>query len=178
MENFVKIADYVKTMPEKKIIRKRYSPFAALVVLFAGICAIILGIKTNLGDVLNMTILVLGFVVAIIGLTCLLVAMDKNSGRLIYAPTKSKMKSKKVYVNLSDRQHLEEMLASGNFAGLQQIKKEVSTMLMLEILISKDDQAAVLQLNLYSMCSFSPVSEPVFVFGDQVAFVRNFLNAK
>lgn len=178
MENFVKIEDYVKTMPEKSIVKKKHSPVTALVLLLLGIFAIVLGVKANMGDILNMAVLVLGFVVALVGAAFLLVAMDKDSGYLFHVPTKSRMKSKKVYVNLADRQRLEEMLATGNLAELRQIKKEISTMIMLRIVISNDDKAAVLQLNEYSLCNFNPISEPLPVFGEQVAFVRDFLNTK
>lgn len=166
-------------MSEYDIVLKKKSPAGALGLTVAGVALAVLGSTKLIGnDILGMTILSIGAIVAIYGLIKLVLVCQKDAVNYIYAPTQKKLKPHKIYINAADRLKMDKCIETNDFSKMKTMGKENSSNNMLHIFASEDGEIAVLQLLEYVPHFFEPASAVVVVRGGEARNILEFINQK
>ena len=173
MEDFEKIENKINNMSEYDIVSQKKSPVAAVGLTVVGVALFVLGSTKIIGsDILGMTVLSIGAIIAVCGLIKLVLVCQKDAVDYMYAPTKKKLKPHKVYINANDRLMMDKCIETNNFSKMKNIGKENSSNNMLHIFAAEDGEIAVLQLLEYVPHFFQPASAVVVVRGNEA---RNIL---
>ena len=113
--------------------------------------------------------------VALLGIVMVFRLFDKKSGHYVYAPTKSRIRTRDIYISSSDKETCRKILENSDFASLENVGRNNNSLTMLKIAISDDNRFAALQMYESDM-GFSPTTQCVSVLDSDVIHVRNFLN--
>ena len=166
-------------MSEYDIVLKKKSPIAAVGLTILGVALAVLGsAKVIKGDVLEMTIMSIGAIVALYGLFRLVMVCQKDAVDYVYAPTQKKLKAHKIYINAADRLKMDKCIENNDFSTMKNIGKENSSNNMLHIFAAEDGEIAVLQLLEYVPHFFEPASAVVVVRGGEARNILEFINQK
>ena len=179
MEDFGKIENKIKSMSEYDIVSQKKSPVAAIGLTVVGVALAVLGSTKIIGsDILGMTVLSIGAIIAVCGLIKLVLVCQKDAVDYIYAPTQKKLKPHKIYINANDRLKMDKCIESNDFSKIKTMGKENSSNNMLHIFAAEDGEIAVLQLLEYVPHFFEPASEVVVVRGGEARNILEFINQK
>ena len=179
MEDFEKIENKINNMSEYDIVLQKKSPVAAVGLTVVGVALAVLGSTKIIGsDILGMTVLSIGAIIAVCGLIKLVLVCQKDAVDYMYAPTKKKLKPHKVYINANDRLMMDKCIETNNFSKMKNIGKENSSNNMLHIFAAEDGEIAVLQLLEYVPHFFQPASAVVVVRGGEARNILEFINQK
>ena len=179
MEDFEKIENKINNMSEYDIVSQKKSPVAAVGLTVVGVALFVLGSTKIIGsDILGMTVLSIGAIIAVCGLIKLVLVCQKDAVDYMYAPTKKKLKPHKVYINANDRLMMDKCIETNNFSKMKNIGKENSSNNMLHIFAAEDGEIAVLQLLEYVPHFFQPASAVVVVRGNEARNILEFINQK
>ena len=179
MEDFEKIENKISNMSEYDIVSQKKSPVAAVGLTVVGVALAVLGSTKIIGsDILGMTVLSIGAIIAVCGLIKLVLVCQKDAVDYMYAPTKKKLKPHKIYINATDRLKMDKCIQTNNISKMKNIGKENSSNNMLHIFAAEDGEIAVLQLLEYVPHFFQPASAVVVVRGGEARNILEFINQK
>lgn len=179
MEAFEKIENKIKTMSDHGIVSKKKSPVAAIVLTVIGAVFVVMGSSDIIsGDVLEMTIMSLGAMVALYGFAKLLLVSQKDAVDYVYIPTKKKLKAHKVYITSSDRMKVDKFIETNDFSNMKTIRKENSSNHMVRWYGTDDGEIAVCQVLEYIPHTFEPASPVVLLRGNEARNMLEFINQK
>lgn len=166
-------------MSEYDIVLKKKSPAGALGLTVAGVALAVLGSTKLIGnDILGMTILSIGAIVAIYGLIKLVLVCQKDAVNYIYAPTQKKLKPHKIYINAADRLKMDKCIETNDFSKMKTIRKENSSNHMVRWYGTDDGEIAVCQVLEYIPHTFEPASPVVLLRGNEARNMLEFINQK
>lgn len=178
MDKIIEIEDFLKQLESEHIVEKRRpSPIPALCSLVVGGAITFAGLALQLPDSLRYMLISIGMILLLLGLTFIFMFFDKKTGHYVYLPTKSRIKTHKIYISSSDRELCREILQSGDLERLPQVKQNINSQFLLIIKISTDNRFAAVQLYEHDM-SFSPITMPVAVYNSKVDPVITFIENK
>ncbi len=169
MEN---IKQYIDNNAGLQIAKRYQNPWTHIAVLVCGVTLIVLGRTVHGHDSLQMTLLSIGIIAAIVGIILLVICCNAN--RYMYLPTHSHMKLHHFYINNVDRHLVKEMLATKNIEGIKEVKPEMSTNTMLDVMISADGCFALLQVQEYSSY-FEPTTPVCVLTGDAAQEIKKWI---
>ena len=173
MEN---IQEYLEKMCDEKTLEKRRANAVIPVCLFlVGTAVLLCGILANLSDTISNALIIIGFMVALLGIAMVLRLFDKKSGHYVYSTTKSRIRTRDIYISSSDKETCRKILENSDFASLENIGRNNNSLTMLKIAISDDNRFAALQMYESDM-GYSPTTQCVSVRDSDVIHVKNFLN--
>ncbi|MBP5758900.1 MAG: hypothetical protein J6W45_05820 [Bacteroidales bacterium] len=173
MEN---IQEYLEKMCDEKTLEKRRANSVIPVCLvLAGTVVLLYGILAELSDTISNALIIIGFIVALLGFAMVFRLFDKKSGHYVYAPTKSRIRTRDIYISSSDKETCRKILENSDFASLENVGRNNNSLTMLKIAISDDNHFAALQMYESDM-GYSPTTQCVTTPDSEVAHVRNFLN--
>lgn len=179
MEDFEKIENKINNLSEYDIVLKKKSPIAAVGLTVIGVALAVFGSTKLIGnDILEMTVLSIGVIIAVYGLIKLVLVCQKDAVDYMYAPTQKKLKPHKIYINASDRLKIDKCIESNDFSEMKTMSKETSSNNMLHIFATEDGGIAILQLLEYVPHFFEPASPVVVVRGGEARNIVEFINQK
>lgn len=179
MEDFEKIENKINNLSEYDIVLKKKSPIAAVGLTVIGVALAVFGSTKLIGnDILEMTVLSIGVIIAVYGLIKLVLVCQKDAVDYMYAPTQKKLKPHKIYINANDRLKIDKCIESNDFSEMKTMSKETSSNNMLHIFATEDGGIAVLQLLEYVPHFFEPASPVVVVRGGEARNIVEFINQK
>lgn len=179
MENLEKIEDKIKMMSEYDIVPKKKSPIAAAGFTVIGVALAILGSTEVIkGDILEMTFMSIGTIVALYGLFRLLMVCQKDAVDYVYAPTGKKLRAHKIYISADSRIKVDKCIENNDYSKMKNLGKENSSNNMLHIYGSEDGEIAVFQVMEYVPHFFEPASAVVLVRGSEAKYIHEFINQK
>ena len=179
MEDFEKIENKINNLSEYDIVLKKKSPIAAVGLTVIGVALAVFGSTKLIGnDILEMTVLSIGVIIAVYGLIKLVLVCQKDAVDYMYAPTQKKLKPHKIYINASDRLKIDKCMESNDFSEMKTMSKETTSNNMLHIFATEDGGIAVLQLLEYVPHFFQPASAVVVVRGGEARNILEFINQK
>ena len=179
MEDFEKIENKINSMSEYDIALRKKSPIAAVGLTVIGIALAVLGSTKVIGnDILEMTVLSIGVIIAVYGLIKLVLVCQKDAVDYVYASTQKKLKAHKIYINAADRLKMDKCIENNDFSKMKTMGKENSSNNMLHIFATEDGGIAVLQLLEYVPHFFEPASAVVVVRGGEARNIVEFINQK
>ena len=125
MEDFEKIENKINSMSEYDIVLKKKSPIAAVGLTILGVALVVVGSTKLIGnDILGMTVLSIGAIIAIYGLIKLVLVCQKDAVDYMYAPTQKKLKPHKIYINANDRLKMDKCIEANDFSKMKTMSKE------------------------------------------------------
>ena len=139
------IEQYIDTEMSSRITRKRNSPLPSLLVLAVGIALLILLRIGQMGDTLMATCLTLGLILTGTGLFLTGMSLSGAMTHLVYLPTRSRMRERKVYVGADDYKVIANALSDGDMQPLYNIRPVVGSNTALRIIASRDGACALMQ---------------------------------
>lgn len=179
MEDFEKIENKINSMSEYDIALKKKSPIASIGLTVIGIALAVLGSTKVIGnDIVEMTVLSIGTIVAVFGIIKLVLVCQKDAVDYVYAPTQKKLKPHKIYINAADRLKMDKCIESNDFSKIKTMGKENSSNNMLHVYAAEDGEIVVLQLLEYVPHFFEPASAVVVVRGGEARNILEFINQK
>ena len=166
-------------MSEYDIALRKKSPVVGIGLTVLGVALAVLGsAKVIKGDVLEMTIMSIGAIVALYGLFRLVMVCQKDAVDYVYTPTQKKLKAHKIYINAADRLKMDKCIENNDFSKIKTMGKENSSNNMLHVYAAEDGEIAVLQLLEYVPHFFEPASAVVVVRGGEARNILEFINQK
>ena len=166
-------------MSEYDIVSKKKSPITGIGLTVIGVTLVVLGSTEIIkGDILEMTVMSLGAIVALYGLFRLVMVCQKDAVDYIYTPTGRKLKKHKIYINATDRLKMDKCIENNDYSKMKHIGKENSSNNMLHIFAAEDGEIAILQLLEYIPHFFEPTSDVVVVRGNEARNILEFINQK
>ena len=166
-------------MSEYDIVSQKKSPVAAIGLTVVGVALAVLGSTKIIGsDILGMTVLSIGAIIAVCGLIKLVLVCQKDAVDYVYAPTQKKLKPHKIYINANDRLKMDKCIESNDFSKIKTMGKENSSNNMLHVYAAEDGEIVVLQLLEYVPHFFEPASAVVVVRGGEARNILEFINQK
>lgn len=187
MEEYPNIEEFVEQTLKDKIDRKKNTLIPSILIAVSGVVVILISLRIKCGDASKMCMLSMGIIAALCGIGMLVGAC--NGHHFVYKKTGAKMKPYKRYLNGSQRQICQSILESIATAedSSAASNKEADKLLnltfvpssdtMLQMLISDDNQYAIVQLLAYIPHTFQPSTHAV-VFENEsfVAALRSSLS--
>ena len=163
------IEQYIETEMSGKIAIKRNTPIPALLVLAVGIGTLALLRIVEMGDSLSATCLTIGVICTALGL--ILTAMNLSGAltHLVYLPTHSRMREKKVYISGDDYKDVVEAVNNGNLQSLATMRPVVSSNSAIRILASRDGECVLVQAIRDQSGHFEPETEVHILTGPSAA---------
>ncbi len=177
MENFGSIEDKIQQIENEKIIKVKSNPLNAIILLIAGIIAIILGVIIIHNETLKLSVVLLGVVIAIVGLIYLLTKTGKNSFDYVYEPTGKKLKKYKVYLDVNDAKKIFSCINNNNFAGLKNIKKTMDSGHLMDVRGTDDGSVFLFQVLEYIPHDFVPSSPVIVLHGEDAKQMLDFVKS-
>ena len=179
MENLEKIEEKIKMMSEYDIVQKKKSPIVAVGLTLVGVALTVLGSTEVIkGDILEMTVMSIGIIVALYGLFKLVLVCQKDSVDYIYAPTGKRLKKHKIYISADSRMKVDKCIERNDYSKMKNLGKENNSNNMLHIYGSEDGEIAVFQILEYVPHFFEPASPVVVVRGGEARNIVEFINQK
>lgn len=160
---------------EKTLEKRRANAVIPVCLVLAGTVVLLYGILAELSDTISNALIIIGFMVALLGFAMVFRLFDKKSGHYVYAPTKSRIRTRDIYISSSDKETCRKILENSDFASLENVGRNNNSLTMLKIAISDDNHFAALQMYESDM-GYSPTTQCVIAHDSEVAHVRNFLN--
>lgn len=139
------IEQYIETEMSGNIARRRNSLLPALLVLAVGVGMLVLLSAARMGDTLSATCLTFGIIGT--GLGFILTAMNLSGAmtHLVYLPTHSRMRERKVYLSGDDYRAFVEAAGNGDLLKLADLSPVVSSNSAVRILASRDGKCVLFQ---------------------------------
>ncbi len=176
MQNIPDTNEFLEKLQTENIVEKKHhSSITPLCTLLAGAALIAVSVASAMPDIISFTLLVAGGIMVIVGIACFLRIFDKKSGYYLYAKTKSRLRAHSVYVAASDKELCRQIVENKDFALLADVRKNNSTLTMLNVTVSDDNRFAVIQLYEYDL-TFVPATECAVACDNEVEHIRTFLD--
>ena len=158
-----------------RITRKRNSPLPSLLVLAVGIALLILLRIGQMGDTLMATCLTLGLILTGTGLFLTGMSLSGAMTHLVYLPTRSRMRERKVYVGADDYKVVANALSDGDMLSLPDIRPIVGSNYALRIIASRDGTCALMQAIRDQGGHFEPDSNIRLLTGADTAVLQHLM---
>ena len=172
MEKKQTIDEYIATEMGGKIDRKKDFPLVGLALLAIGAVLMVLMVNTHDADSLQTFLLTAGIICIALGL--LLTAMHLGGAiwHYRYVATGSRMKDKKVYLDVDDYKKASDALNAGAKSELNELRPVVSSNGAMRVLRSKDGSIALVQAGRYDTGHFEEETPVVCLVGTEVAAIE------
>ena len=167
--------EYITTQMSGKIERRGNSPLVPAITALAGISILILAYTSNTNEVIQTTLLTLGFIFTATGLIWSILCISKTLWHFHYLPTNSPMRDKTLYLSAEDFRYCSEMLESGNTDTLKTLCPVPTSNSVLRIIYSRDKNFALLQTGRMDTSQMEPSSPVVTLTGANVANIASLL---
>lgn len=171
MEKIQTINEYIAAEMGGKIVRKRKSPLAGLLLIAVGVAMMVLMNSTHMADSLQASALTVGLICLALGLVLTAMAFSGALWCYRYVTTGSKLKEKKVYLGADDYNKAAEALRNGDKGGLGNLKAVVSSNGALHVLRSLDGSIALLQAGRFDTGHFEAETPVMVLVGTEVAAI-------
>lgn len=172
MEKIQTINEYIAAEMGGKIVRKRKSPLAGLLLIAVGVAMMVLMNSTHMADSLQASALTVGLICLALGLVLTAMAFSGALWCYRYVTTGSKLKEKKVYLGAADYNKAAEALRNGDKGGLGNLKAVVSSNGALHVLRSLDGSIALLQAGRFDTGHFEAETPVMVLVGTEVAAIE------
>lgn len=172
MEKIQTINEYIAAEMGGKIVCKRKSPLAGLLLIAVGVALMVLMNSTHMADSLQASALTLGLICLALGLVLTAMAFSGALWCYRYVATGSKLKEKKVYLGADDYNKAAEALRNGDKGDLGNLKAVVSSNSALHVLRSLDGSIALLQAGL-DTGHFEAATPVMVLVGTEVASIES-----
>lgn len=169
------INEYITTQLSGKIERRGNSPLVPALIAITGITILIMAYSSNPSEVIQTTLLTLGFILAATGLIWSILCLSKTLWHYLYLPTNSPMRNKTLYLSTEDFHYCSEMLESDNISTLKTLCPVPTSNSVLRIVYSRDRSIALLQTCRMETSQMEPSSPVVTITGDNVATIASLL---
>lgn len=172
MEKIQTINEYIAAEMGGKIVRKRKSPLAGLLLIAVGVAMMVLMNSTHMADSLQASALTVGLICLALGLVLTAMAFSGALWCYRYVTTGSRLKEKKVYLGADDYNKAAEALRNGDKGGLGNLKAVVSSNGALHVLRSLDGSIALLQAGRFDTGHFEAETPVMVLVGTEVAAIE------
>lgn len=172
MEKIQTINEYIAAEMGGKIVRKRKSPLAGLLLIAVGVAMMVLMNSTHMADSLLASALTVGLICLALGLVLTAMAFSGALWCYRYVTTGSRLKEKKVYLGADDYNKAAEALRNGDKGGLGNLKAVVSSNGALHVLRSLDGSIALLQAGRFDTGHFEAETPVMVLVGTEVAAIE------
>ena len=173
MEKIQTINEYIAAEMGGKIVCKRKSPLAGLLLIAVGVALMVLMNSTHMADSLQASALTVGLICLALGLVLTAMAFSGALWCYRYVATGSKLKEKKVYLGADDYNKAAEALRNGDKGGLVNLKAVVSSNGALHVLRSMDGSIALLQAGRFDTGHFEAETPVMVLVGTEVASIES-----
>ena len=177
MEDFESIEEKIKNLKNEQISKVKSNLLPSLILLIIGIITIFLGAKIVPNETLKLLIVVLGFIIAAVGIVYLLKNTGKNSGYYVYEPTKQRLKKYQIYLEAADAKKILSYINSNNFNGLKDLKKVANSGKLLDVRGTDDASIFLFQLSEYIPHNFVLASPVVVLQGSDAKLMLEFVKS-
>lgn len=173
MEKIQTINEYIAAEMGGKIVRKRKSPLAGLLLIAVGVALMVLMHTSHMADSLQAAALTVGLICLALGLVLTAMALSGALWCYRYVATGSKLKEKKVYLGVDDYNKAAEALKGGDKGALGNLKAVVSSNGALHVLRSMDGSIALLQAGRFDTGHFEAETPVMVLVGTEVAAIES-----
>ena len=172
MEKIPTIEEYIATEMIGKIDRRKDFPVAGLALLAIGAVMMVLMVNTHDADSLQTLLLTAGMICIAVGLLLTVMHLSGAIRHYRYIATGSRMKERKVYLDVADYRTAVDALASGHKTELGSLKPVVSSNSALRVLRSRDGAVALVQAGRYDTGHCEVETPVTTLVGTEVAAIE------
>ncbi len=172
MEHYPTIDEYVAMQMGDKITIKANSLLPSLMVFAVGIGSLILIRTEGLPDVLMATLLTVGLIGTAVGMILTAMCLTKALYHYVYQPTDCRMRRCKCYLSNDDYRRCVEAFGVGDTNFLTTLQFVASSNNVLDILYSRDQTIALLQVGRYDYGPFRPETPVILLTGKEVSMLH------
>lgn len=164
----MELINYISTQMNGKIERRGNSLLIPAITTATGIVVLCLAFTAHLSDIIQTTLLTIGFILVPAGLIWVVLCLSKTLWHYYYLPTSSPMQSKTLYLSAEEFHNCNEMLENGNIKELKTLSLIPSSNVALCIIYSRDHSIALLQAGRMDTSRLEPTSPVVTLTGADV----------
>lgn len=170
------INEYINTHLNDKIQRRGNAPLVPIAIALVGIAANVLALTANVSDIIQTTLLTVGFILAATGLIWTVLCFSKVLWHYEYLPTSSTMHDKNIYLSPDDYHLCTDMLENGYTDLLNTLIPVISSNTVLHIVYSSDRSIALLQTGRLETSRIETSSPVVVLTGDSAKKINTLLH--
>lgn len=136
------------------------------ILLFASILEV-----NDKSSTISMALMVLGTILVLLGVFRLF----WKTKEMVYLPTGSVARQQSFFFDLKHMEKLKEMIEQGSSECAPQVKSESSGNVRMDVMLSKDNKFAAIQLFQFVPYTYTPVTSVRYFTGTEAATISSFL---